>query len=171
MRWRATRCLDSTNAAARPKSSLSPNPGFDSVFSGNTTDICPGRRADHCGLPLRRASVGIKRSASICTQCPVGCNITFNTRREAKADGKIVIKRVMPRQNEEVNEIWLCDKGRFAYHYAESKKRLSKPISAGRMGQSFGRALRGSAAIKLAGGGFVKAKKNLVVLASGRLVE
>ena len=45
---------------------------------------------------------------------PVGCNITFNTRREAKADGKVVIKRVMPRQNEEVNEIWICDKGRFA---------------------------------------------------------
>jgi NADH-quinone oxidoreductase subunit G len=28
-----------------------------------------------------------------------------------------VVKRVMPRQNEEVNEIWICDKGRFAYHY------------------------------------------------------
>jgi NADH dehydrogenase/NADH:ubiquinone oxidoreductase subunit G len=33
----------------------------------------------------------------------------------------IVVKRVMPRQNEEVNEIWLCDKGRFAYHYTEGK--------------------------------------------------
>jgi predicted molibdopterin-dependent oxidoreductase YjgC len=40
----------------------------------------------------------------------------------------VVVKRVMPRQNEEVNEIWLCDKGRFAYHYTESKERLTKPM-------------------------------------------
>ena len=36
--------------------------------------------------------------------------------------GKMVIKRVMPRQNEAVNEIWMCDKGRFGYHFAESEK-------------------------------------------------
>ncbi len=40
----------------------------------------------------------------------------------------MVIKRVMPRQNEAVNEIWMCDKGRFAYHYAESAERLTKPL-------------------------------------------
>ena len=66
--------------------------------------------------------------ASICTQCPVGCNITYNVRREAKSNGKVVIKRVMPRQNEEVNEIWICDKGRFTDHYPESPDRLTSPI-------------------------------------------
>ena len=49
----------------------------------------------------------------------MGCNLTYDVRREAKSDGKTVIKRVMPRQNEEVNEIWMCDKGRFTYTYAE----------------------------------------------------
>ena len=39
-----------------------------------------------------------------------------------------MIKRVMPRQNEAVNEIWICDKGRFAYHYAESPERLIQPL-------------------------------------------
>ena len=58
----------------------------------------------------------------------MGCNITFNTRREAMSDGKVAIKRVMPRQNEQVNEIWICDKGRFAYHFTESEKRLIQPL-------------------------------------------
>ena len=49
-------------------------------------------------------------------------------RREAKSGGKLVIKRVMPRQNEAVNEIWICDKGRFGYHYAEDPKRLTTPL-------------------------------------------
>ena len=34
----------------------------------------------------------------------------------------------MPRQNEEVNEIWLCDKGRFTYDYAVSTERLTQPL-------------------------------------------
>ncbi len=149
-------------------------PGFNSVFSGNTTDICPVGALTTADFRFGARPWELTGSASICTQCPVGCNITFNTRREAMADGKIVIKRVMPRQNEEVNEIWLCDKGRFAYHFAESKDRLSKP-HVRRKGGSESRAERPSqrvsweAAEELAGEGFLKAKKDLVVLASGRL--
>ena len=58
----------------------------------------------------------------------MGCNLTFNVRREAAAGGKTVIKRIMPRQNEAVNEIWICDKGRFAYHFTESNERLTQPL-------------------------------------------
>src|SRR5512141_2091142 len=67
-------------------------------------------------------------AASVCSQCPVGCNITINVRREAKSGGKFAIKRVMPRQNEAVNEIWICDKGRFTYHYSDSAERLTQPL-------------------------------------------
>lgn len=142
------------------------DPGFDSVFSGNTTDICPVGALTTADFRFGARPWELDASASVCAQCPVGCNITFNTRREAMADGRIVIKRVMPRQNEEVNEIWICDKGRFAYHYAESKARLSRPLV-----RKDGKLAKASwdAATKLAGEAFAKAKKNFVVLASGRL--
>ncbi|MCL4530352.1 MAG: NADH-quinone oxidoreductase subunit NuoG, partial [Chloroflexi bacterium] len=142
------------------------DPGFDSVFSGNTTDICPVGALTTADFRFGARPWELSSSASICSQCPVGCNITFNTRREAMSDGRIVIKRVMPRQNEEVNEIWICDKGRFAYHYAESEKRLSKPLV-----RKDGKLSRVSwdAAARAAGEAIAKAKKDLVVLASGRL--
>lgn len=35
---------------------------------------------------------------------------------------------MLPRQNEDVNEIWICDKGRFGHHFASSKDRLQKPF-------------------------------------------
>ncbi len=141
-------------------------PGFDSVFSGNTTDICPVGALTTVDFRFGARPWELSASASICSQCPVGCNITFNTRREALSDGKIVIKRVMPRQNEQVNETWICDKGRFAYHFVESEARLSKPLV-----RKDGKLVRASweAATKTAGEAFAKAKKNLVVLASGRL--
>ena len=94
--------------------------------------------------------------------------MTFNTRREAKADGKVVIKRVMPRQNEQVNEIWICDKGRFAYHFAESKERLEKPLV--RKDDKL-KAASWDNATKLVAEKLGEAGKGTVVLASGRLAN
>lgn len=141
-------------------------PGFDSVFSGNTTDICPVGALTTADFRFGARPWELQASPSICSQCPVGCNIMFNTRREAKAGGKIVIKRVMPRQNERVNEIWICDKGRFAYHYIETEERLEKPLIAkdGKLSKASWKS-----ALELASEKLSAAKKNLVVLASGRL--
>jgi len=138
------------------------DPGFDSVFSGNTTDICPVGALTTADFRFGARPWELKAAASVCAQCPVGCNITFNTRREAKADGKVVIKRVMPRQNEQVNETWICDKGRFAYHFVESKERLEKPL-VGKKEATW------EDAIKEVSSKLAEAKSDTVVLASGRL--
>jgi NADH-quinone oxidoreductase subunit G len=101
-------------------------PGFDSIFSGNTTDICPVGALTTADFRFGARPWELNNAASVCSQCAVGCNITFNVRREAGSGGGYVIKRVLPRQNEQVNEIWMCDKGRFAgYHYTESETRLT----------------------------------------------
>ncbi len=138
------------------------DPGFDSVFSGNTTDICPVGALTTADFRFGARPWELKAAASVCAQCPVGCNITFNTRREAKSDGKVVIKRVMPRQNEQVNETWICDKGRFAYHFVESKERLAKPL----MNK---KEAAWEDAIKQVSAKLAEAKSDTVVLASGRL--
>lgn len=144
----------------------SSEPGFDSIFSGNTTDICPVGALTTADFRFGARPWELDAADSICSQCPVGCNITFNTRREARSDGRIVIKRVMPRQNEQVNEIWMCDKGRFAYHYVESEERLDKPLISkdGKLGKTSWKSALDMASEKLA-----EHKKNFVVLASGRL--
>ena len=104
-------------------------PGFDSYWSGNTTDLCPVGALTTVDFRFGARPWEMRPAASICTHCPVGCNITFDVRREAASDGKFVVKRVMPRQNEWVNEIWICDKGRFAgYHFAEQPDRLTRPL-------------------------------------------
>jgi NADH-quinone oxidoreductase subunit G len=85
----------------------------------------------------------------------------------SQAGGDVVVKRVMPRQNEEVNEIWLCDKGRFAYHYTESKNASPSRWSARKKNLP---ALRGITQ-KAAAENFTANKKDFVVLASGRLAN
>ncbi len=141
-------------------------PGFDSVFSGNTTDICPVGALTTADFRFGARPWEMKAAASICAQCPVGCNVTFDTRREAKSGGKVAIKRVMPRQNEAVNEIWMCDKGRFAYHFTEDANRLVKPLV-----RKNGKLETASwkAAIEEIGKKVRGIKSEVVVLGSGRL--
>ncbi|MBU4226101.1 MAG: NADH-quinone oxidoreductase subunit NuoG, partial [Chloroflexi bacterium] len=141
-------------------------PGFDSIFSGNTTDICPVGALTTADFRFGARPREMKAAASICEQCPVGCNLTFDTRREAKSGGKVVIKRVLPRQNEQVNEIWICDKGRFAYHFTESKDRLAKPLvrKNGKLGTASWKT-----AIEETSNELRSKKGEVVVLAGGRL--
>ena len=106
----------------------SSEPGFDSYWSGNTTDICPVGALTTVDFRFGARPWELMSAASICSLCPVGCNLTINIRREAKSGGGMTIKRIMPRQNEWVNEIWICDKGRFVHHFTESEERLVKPL-------------------------------------------
>ena len=141
-------------------------PGFNSVFSGNTTDICPVGALTTADFRFGARPWEMKAAASICAQCPVGCNVTFNTRREARSGGKVAIKRVMPRQNEAVNEIWMCDKGRFAYHFTEDANRLVKPLVR-KNGELV--AASWTESLQAVSKAFSTAKKDSVILASGRL--
>ncbi|HEY0601716.1 MAG TPA: NADH-quinone oxidoreductase subunit NuoG [Herpetosiphonaceae bacterium] len=97
------------------------NPPFNSKFSGNTVDICPvGALMSH-DFRFAGRVWEVKPVPSICPHCPVGCNITLDMRYRD-------IKRVQPRVNEWVNEIWLCDRGRYGFHFADSQKRITKPM-------------------------------------------
>ncbi len=101
-------------------------PGFDSPFSGNTTDICPVGALTTADFRFGARPWELTSVATICTHCPVGCNMAFDVRLDRES-GREAVKRVMPRQNERVNEIWICDKGRFARHYTEHPERLLHP--------------------------------------------
>jgi NADH-quinone oxidoreductase subunit G len=144
-------------------------PGFDSYFSGNTTDICPVGALTTADFRFGARPWELRATASLCPHCPVGCNIIYNVRREARSGGQVVIKRVMPRQNEAVNEIWICDKGRFAYHYTESRERLTQPLvrKNGELVPSTWDEALDLAAAKLVGEHGMRPE--LLTLASGRL--
>jgi NADH-quinone oxidoreductase subunit G len=97
------------------------NPPFNSKFSGNTVDICPvGALMSH-EFRFAARVWEVKPVPTICPHCPVGCNMTLDVRYRD-------IKRVQPRSNEMVNEIWLCDRGRYGHHFADSPQRITKPM-------------------------------------------
>jgi NADH-quinone oxidoreductase subunit G len=103
-------------------------PGFDSYFSGNTTDICPVGALTTADFRFAARPWELTPVASISPHDPAGPNVTLSTRREAVAGGRPVIKRILPRQNEWVNEIWISDRDRFVHHFADAPDRLQRPL-------------------------------------------
>ncbi len=126
----------------------------------------PGGRPDNGRFSFWGSPLGINPGSQHCTHCPVGCNTTLSTRQEARSGGRIVIKRILSRQNEYVNELWLCDKGRFAHHYADSPQRLTKPLvrENGQLVES-----TWEEALDLVAGRLQMNKESAAGLASGRL--
>jgi NADH-quinone oxidoreductase subunit G len=104
------------------------DPGFDSYWSGNTADICPVGALTTADFRFGARPWEMIPVASLSPHSPAGENLVFSTRREAKSGGRSVIKRVLPRQNEAVNEIWISDRDRFAHHFVNAPDRLKKPL-------------------------------------------
>ena len=103
------------------------DPGFDSYFSGNTTDICPVGALTTADFRFAARPWELTDVPSICPHDAAGSNITLSTRLDRDFGGRAMIKRVMPRQNEYVNEIWISDKTRFGHHFTRSEDRLMQP--------------------------------------------
>jgi len=64
----------------------------------------------------------LKKTPTVCEGCSKGCNM------EVQHEGN-VIYRCVPRENLEINKFWMCDEGRFNYHYTQDSKRIMSPRS------------------------------------------
>ncbi len=104
------------------------DPGFDTYFSGNTTDICPVGALTTADFRFGARPWELTDVPSICPHDAAGTNISLSTRLDRDFGGRAMIKRVMPRQNEAVNEIWISDRTRFVHHFTRSDDRLQSPM-------------------------------------------
>ncbi len=104
-------------------------PGFDTYFSGNTTDICPVGALTTADFRFGARPWELTEIPSICPHDAAGSNISLSIRLDRDFGGRAIIKRVMPRQNEYVNEIWISDKTRFGHHFTRSEDRLMCPMT------------------------------------------
>jgi NADH-quinone oxidoreductase subunit G len=77
-------------------------------FSGNIIELCPVGALTSRSYRFRARPWDIEDAGSVCTLCPAQCNVSLTVRDER-------VMRVLSRENDEVDDGWLCDRGRFAY--------------------------------------------------------
>lgn len=98
-----------------------PDHAFDSVFSGNTVEICPVGALTASAYRFKSRPWELKRVPGICTNCSVGCNARLDVRVDK-------IMRLSSRQNDEIDDGWLCNRGRWGFEFVNSPQRLRTPL-------------------------------------------
>ena len=84
----------------------SPTQPFDSVFSGNTVQICPVGALTAKPYRFTARPWDLEQIESTCTTCAVGCRVAVQSSGNR-------LTRVLGVDSEPVNHGWLCDKGRY----------------------------------------------------------
>jgi NADH-quinone oxidoreductase subunit G len=103
--------------------------GVHSLLSGNLMDVCPvgaitTRDYRFKSRPWDNPNV----VDTMCTLCSKGCSTSAWLKAKPEWAKGTELIRMTPRFNPAVNDYWMCDIGRFNYHWVEGEARLRRPM-------------------------------------------
>jgi NADH-quinone oxidoreductase subunit G len=93
----------------------------DSELSGNVIDLCPVGALTSKPFRYSARTWELTRKPSVSPHCGLGANLTVQIKQNR-------VMRVLPRENDAINECWLSDKDRFSYEGLNSEQRLHRPM-------------------------------------------
>ncbi len=93
----------------------------DAKTGGNIIDLCPVGALTNRVSRFAYRPWEIERTPSVCMHCSVGCNVRLDSRTHQ-------LRRIVGRENMQVNDQWICDKGRFAHAWVNDGNRLAAPL-------------------------------------------
>lgn len=98
-----------------------PDHAFDSIFSGNTVEMCPVGALTAASFRFKSRPWELKHTPGVCNNCSVGCNVRVDVRVDK-------VMRLMSRTNDNIDDGWLCDRGRWGFEFVNSPQRLRTPL-------------------------------------------
>ncbi len=93
---------------------------LETDYAGNYSDICPTGSLTLKDFRFKKRAWFLKKTATTCEGCSRGC--AMEMQHEAN-----MIYRCIARENQAVNKYWICDEGRFNYHYVQESDRVTEP--------------------------------------------
>ncbi|QID17702.1 NADH-quinone oxidoreductase subunit G [Nitrogeniibacter mangrovi] len=93
----------------------------DSELSGNIIDLCPVGALTSKPFRFAARTWELSRRKSVSPHDSLGSNLIVQVKHDE-------VKRVLPFENEEINECWLSDRDRFSYEGLNSASRLKRPM-------------------------------------------
>ena len=94
---------------------------LESKFQGNLPEVCPVGALTHRKYRFVSRPWDLQRTASVCPECSYGCNINVDSR-------DFEVRRFASRDNPLVDDMWLCDRGRYSFDRWNSSERVRRPV-------------------------------------------
>jgi NADH-quinone oxidoreductase subunit G len=98
-----------------------PGEPCNNKLAGNVVDICPVGALCSKDFLYKQRVWYLKQEPSICAGCSTGCSIHVDQNKD-------IVYRLRPRENPKSQGYFMCDEGRFGYHYVNSAERLRQPL-------------------------------------------
>ena len=115
------RFIELFDRGAAQQVAIAPGEDFRSPFSGNTVQICPVGALTSTPYRFVARPFDLSTVDTVCPHCSAGCNMKLDMR-----GGEVV--RQLARENYDVNDAWLCDKGRSAFRFPDAPDRIGTPL-------------------------------------------
>ncbi|MEN9579626.1 MAG: hypothetical protein RJA70_2635, partial [Pseudomonadota bacterium] len=113
-------CLGFSKRGSKVELTCYPGNEPNTNYDLNIVDICPVGALTSRDFRFRMRPWFLKETSSICSSCSTGCNITVSSRDRE-------VFRLTPRDNDDVNQSWMCDYGRLNYRLTNDPSRLTAP--------------------------------------------
>lgn len=97
---------------------------LQSEFQGNLPEVCPVGALTHVKYRFTARPWDLQRTKSVCPGCSYGCNVNVDSR-------DFEVKRFASRDNPLVDDMWLCDEGRYSFPRWNSTDRIRQPLVRG----------------------------------------
>ena len=94
---------------------------LETDYAGCYADICPTGSLTLKDFRFEKRAWFLKKTPTICEGCSKGCNMEVHHENN-------IAHRCVPRVNMDINQYWMCDEGRFNFHYVGEESRIKQPM-------------------------------------------
>jgi NADH-quinone oxidoreductase subunit G len=98
-----------------------PGRPLENKLAGNVVDLCPVGALGSKDFLYKQRVWYLKTSNGVCSGCSTGCSIHVDSNKD-------IVYRLRPRYNPDAQGHFICDEGRYGFHYSNSSERISRPL-------------------------------------------
>src|SRR3954449_5134096 len=99
-----------------------PGEPCNNKLAGNVVDLCPVGALCSKDFLYKQRVWYLNDTPSVCPNCSTGCSVDLDT-------NKSVLFRLRPRENPQAQGYFMCDEGRFGYHWVNDAARIKRPMA------------------------------------------
>jgi NADH-quinone oxidoreductase subunit G len=98
-----------------------PGRPLENKLAGNVVDLCPVGALGSKDFLYKQRVWYLKESNGVCSRCATGCSVHVDSNKD-------IVYRLRARTNPEAQGYFICDEGRYGYHFANSTERFVRPV-------------------------------------------
>jgi NADH-quinone oxidoreductase subunit G len=99
-----------------------PGRPLENKLAGNVVDLCPVGALGSKDFLYKQRVWYLKETDGVCSRCSTGCSVHVDSNKD-------IVYRLRARTNPEAQGYFICDEGRYGYHFANSGERFVRPVA------------------------------------------